>query len=655
MWEGYLDYQFEQIERKISELKEKSVRLRSLKIGEIEKVIADLISSLNQLFNLATTLKINVKEEITTNQQISLDLQRQLEVLKKEKEISEADLRDLRNTLETYQLKAKKLVFDLNNYRNAIRKELATVHSLFRPPLSYGFFVRENSDGTVDLEVDSGTLRGTIRATISDDERKKLKTPGQKVILTPPSKFSPGGNVLRVLDECEERGEEVTVDEILSKDKLRIITHHNEKEVVFIGGSLKDGEILVGDKLLFDRRSGFVVQKLPRQEASDLMLEEIPNITYAQIGGQEQAIRKLRELIEYPFVYPHLFAKYQLKPPRGLILWGPPGCGKTMSLKAIANSLQQRLGQKVILLTILGPQLLSKWIGEPESKIREPFQLAKVKAKEGVLVLVLFDEIEAMFLTRGTYTGSAGVYESSVTQFSTMLDGLKEFPNIIVIGTTNRPDLIDPALTRPGRLYPPIEFPRPDKEGVREILRIYLRPLSELVHQKYINPSHPQYQPKYKVFEGDKLKVIEQYFIQNAIALIFPEEKAFTKKEEDESLFARLQNSEKQKVITIKYVDTGEYRVFYMKDLISGAIIANIVERTQLKAILAEIAGQEGGLRVHHLLDSIEEIFREGEALPSRTNPAEWARILGIPITRPFQIVEEERKEEKPRKGRTTI
>lgn len=628
------------IEKKIGNLIGKAEGLSGVKLEAVDKAITDILNDLNSLLGMVRTLNVGSQAVVLEYKSSFEAIRKAIADIKEEKEKNEDGLLE---TIKNLEDKYKLLVTAINEDRHRLKGEIKKLNFLLSQPRPYGAFLRivDEKERRVDIDFDGHRKNVYVAEEI---ELKKLQV-GQRLLL------SPTGNVLSAPEEFEERGEEAVVDEVLSDGRVRVTSHFDEKQIVVQAGCLYDKgckPLSVGETVRLDRKSGILLERTPRKETSELLVEEIPGITFDQIGGQDEALKKLRQLIEYPFLYPELFRKYHSTPPRGLLLYGSPGCGKTMSLKATANALKERLGKKVMLMTVRGPQLLTMWVGETERKIREPFELAKAKAKEGIFVIILFDELDAMFPIRGTHTGSAGVHETSVTQFSTMLDGIEEIPNIIVIGTTNRPDLIDPALTRPGRLYPPIEFPRPNQQGVTEILSIYLKPLAHLVHQKYIDPGHPGYEKRYAVFNKDRERVIRGYFIKRAIGLIFGEKQNIFGKgdEEDKSAIARFQDIEKQKVIAIEFLDTHASRSFYMKDLISGAIIVDAVKKMQLRGILAEIQKEEGGLRVSHLLDSLEEVFKEGEALPSRTDPSEWARILGIPISRPFRIIEQDKKED---------
>ncbi|MBI4134041.1 MAG: AAA family ATPase, partial [Candidatus Terrybacteria bacterium] len=430
---------------------------------------------------------------------------------------------------------------------------IAQLQALIQPPRPYGAFIRANEDGTVDLMFNGQR----VSAAVADDVDSEALVPGQRLLLTPQ------GNVLQAIAEFEDRGEEGIVDELLDDGRVRVTVHTGDNVIAFRSETVSAPDALtVGDHVLFDGRNGYVIEVLPQEATSDLLLEEIPELTYADIGGQDAALVKLRDHLELPLLHPDRFSRYALSMGSGLLLHGPPGGGKTLALKVVANAIRRATERPVFLLSVAGPQLLTMWVGETERKIREPFELAKQKAADGGIVIVLFDEIDAMFPTRGTRVGTSGVGETAVTQFSTMLDGVTEYGNIVVIGTTNRPDMIDPALTRAGRLYPPIEFPRPDRDGVAAIFRVYLGKENFPFHPKYQDPDHPEFDEKvYRDFSANRQNVAE-YIVRRLVDRIFGDPGA-SKREQEQAL-------QRQRVVAIEYEDLrGGRATFFMKDIIS--------------------------------------------------------------------------------------
>lgn len=519
--------------------------------------------------------------------------------------------------------------------------------ALLEPPHEYGSFVRQTPldpdeqilEGEAPRQRVDVSWRGRVVSVyVADDVSASDLKFGQRLLI------APDGGVLRALDEFEERGTEATVDEMLADGRIRIELPGSDKMIAFLADpdSSSVANLKSGDSVLYDRASGFVIEKLPEKESSALFLEDIPNIMFEDIGGQHDALIELREHIEMPLLHRELCEQYGYQITAGILLYGPPGVGKTLSLKAVANEIRHAEGREVYLLKISGPELTSKWVGETERQIREPFQVAEAIARRepNSLVIVLFDEIEAMFPTRGSRSGDSGVSASSVTQFCTMLDGITEHRNIMVIGTTNRPDMIDPALTRPGRLHPAIEYPRPDRAGVESIFGIYLGDSSLPLHAKYTTVGDKDFQSKDR-------DVVSRYLIGRCIERIYlPEGK--DPQDLDEKIL------DDRAMLSVRFRDTGEEEQFFMEDFITGALVEAIVSRAKMFAMRHDIkahaetcsdTSHEGhkitslGMRFKHLVEAIEETFEDGKALPSRTDPREWARILDLGDDRPFEII----------------
>jgi proteasome-associated ATPase len=353
----------------------------------------------------------------------------------------------------------------------------------------------------------------------------------------------------------------------------------------------------VGDHVLFDTRSGYLLEKLPKSEVEEVVLEEVPDVSYEQIGGLTDQIEQIRDAVELPFLHKDLFAEYHLSPPKGILLYGPPGCGKTLIAKAVANSIAKKLGHltgrevKSFFLHVKGPELLNKYVGESERQIREVFKKAKERAQEGMPVIVFFDEMDSLFRTRGTGI-SSDVESTIVPQFLAEIDGVERLRNVIVIGASNRQDLIDPAVLRPGRLDVKIRIDRPDRRAAKDILG------------KYLSTDLP-----YHLSDGRPVAEVVPDLIDQVVDHMYSA-------------------SEENKFLEVTYAN-GEKETLYFKDFASGALIEGVVSRAKKYAIKRIIATSERGIRLEDLLKAVRDEFREHEDLPNTTNPDDWAKIAG--------------------------
>lgn len=456
----------------------------------------------------------------------------------------------------------------------------------------FGVFLQANEDGTVDIFTGGRKLRVNVSPSVDPEDLRR----GQEVML------NEALNVVEAM-EFERAGDIVTLKEILEDgERALVVGHTDEERVVRLAEPLLDITIRPGDALLLEPRSGYVYEVVPKSEVEELVLEEVPDIDYDKIGGLGDQIELIRDAVELPYLYPDLFKEHELRPPKGILLYGPPGCGKTLIAKAVANSLAKKVAEvtgqpagKSYFLNIKGPELLNKYVGETERHIRLVFQRAREKASEGTPVIVFFDEMESLFRTRGSGV-SSDVENTIVPQLLAEIDGVEGLENVIVIGASNREDMIDPAILRPGRLDVKIKIERPDAEAAKDIFA------------KYLKASLPLHTDDLSEHQGSKDGTVHS-MIQTVVEQMYAE-------------------TEENRFLEVTYAN-GDKEVLYFKDFNSGAMIQNIVDRAKKMAIKAFLEHNQKGLRVSHLLQACVDEFKENEDLPNTTNPDDWARISG--------------------------
>ncbi len=519
------------------------------------------------------------------------DLKRRLRDAPRRLHDLEERLADSQQRLARAMAQNEKLSSVLEEAREQLSVLRAEVEKLTTPPNAFGTVLQVNEDGSVDVMTGNRKLRVAAQPNI---EVKQLQV-GQEVLLN---------ESFTIVDvrSFDASGEVVRVREKLDDGRLVVIAHADDERVVGLADSMRDVPLRAGDYVRIDPRSGLVFERLIRPEVQELVLEEVPDVTYEQVGGLREQIEEIRDAVELPYRHKELFAEYGLVPPKGILLYGPPGCGKTLIAKAVANSLAKAVAERTgrpdarsYFLNVKGPELLNKWVGETERQIRLIFQRAKEKSDEGVPVIVFFDEMDSLFRTRGSGI-SSDVESTIVPQLLSELDGVESLKNVIVIGASNREDLIDPAILRPGRLDVKIKINRPDPVAAREIFKIYL---SRDV------PIDPE---TLAAKGGDREAVIAD-FIEATVAAMYAET--------DENRF-----------LEVTYAN-GDREILYFKDFSSGAMIENIVRRAKKDAIKRQIAGGTRGIKKEDLLNAIKQEFREHEDLPNTTNPDDWAKISG--------------------------
>jgi proteasome-associated ATPase len=518
-------------------------------------------------------------------------LRRRLTSSPKQVRVLEERLLEAKGDITRAVAQNEKLVATIQAEREKIEALKEEVEKLTQPPASFGVFLGANEDGSVDVFTSGRKMR-----VMPDPEIDATRyARGAEVIL------NEALNVVEILEQ-DRQGEVVTVKELLGDDRVVVVGRGDEEIVAIVSQALRGEKFRAGDPLLLDPRSGHVLERLPKEQVEELVLEEIPDISYEDIGGLGVQIEDIKDAVELPFLYAELFREHQLSPPKGVLLYGPPGCGKTLIAKAVAHSLAEQVAEKTgrtdahsYFLNVKGPELLNKYVGETERQIRLIFQRAKEKSAEGFPVIVFFDEMDSIFRMRGSGI-SSDVENTIVPQLLSEIDGVETLKNVIVIGASNREDLIDPAILRPGRLDVKIKIERPDAQSAKDIM------------SKYLTPGVPIHEDEVKTSGGDPAAACKR-MIDRTI------ERMYAPSEENRFLEVTYQNGDKE--------------ILYFKDFNSGAMIENIVARSKKAAIKRFLHHSEKGIKGEDLLESIRAEFKEHEDLPNTTNPDDWARISG--------------------------
>ncbi|MFP5298605.1 MAG: proteasome ATPase [Actinomycetota bacterium] len=502
----------------------------------------------------------------------------------------EKQLSEMRSELSKAQEKNERLAETLRDAREQLVALKEEVEKLSQPPSSFGIFLSRNDDGSVDVFTNGRKLRVVAAPEI---ELEKVQR-GQQVIL------NEALNIIEVTD-FEIAGEVVTLKEILDQQRAIVLARTDEERVVELADSVLDEPLRVGDSLLLEPKSNHVIERLPKPEVEELILEEVPDIAYEDIGGLDDQIEEIKDAVELPFLHADLFREHELEPPKGILLYGPPGCGKTLVAKAVANSLAKKVAERLgketgrpYFLNVKGPELLNKYVGETERQIRMIFQRAKEKSEEGVPIIVFFDEMESLFRTRGSGI-SSDIESTIVPQLLAEIDGVETLKNVIVVGASNREDLIDPAILRPGRLDVKIKIERPNEVAARDIF------------SKYLTPSLPMAEEEVRKHGSPEAAI--QAIIDVTVEHMYAE-------------------AEENRFLEVTYAN-GDKEVLFFKDFSSGAMIENIVRRAKKTAIKRTIAGGPKGISGADLIAAIGQEYKENEDLPNTTNPDDWARVSG--------------------------
>ena len=536
-----------------------------------------------------------LQEQVKSLEEDIVTLRRKLQEAPKRVRTLEERLLETKGQLAQAVSQNEKLSYTLREAREHISNLREEVEKLTQAPNGYGTFLSRNEDGTVDIFTAGRKMRVALHPSLEHEELSR----GLEVVLN---------ESLNIVSARlnDGSGEVVSLKELMEDGRRAIVTGRTDDErVVELGDALlaSDVRLRAGDSLLLDTRANLLLERLPRAEIEELVLEEVPDIAYEDVGGLDAQIEMIKDAVELPFLHQALFAEHQLPAPKGILLYGPPGCGKTLIAKAVANSLAKKVSQvtgqpaaRSYFINIKGPELLNKYVGETERQIRLVFQRAREKAEEGVPVIVFFDEMDSLFRTRGT--GISSDMESTIVpQLLAEIDGVEALRNVIVIGASNREDLIDPAILRPGRLDVKIKIERPDEKAARQIFGRYLTvdlPLDEAEVAT--------------LGGGDRQKAVD--------AMVHTCVEHMYRTEED------------TKFLEVTY-QNGDKEVMFFKDFSSGAMIENIVRRAKKLSIKRQIAGEGKGIRAQDLLESTRQEFKEQEDLPNTTNPDDWAKISG--------------------------
>ena len=528
----------------------------------------------------------SAEEEVTI-------LRRRLQESPRRVQTLEEKLLETKGQLAQAVSQNEKLTFTLQTAKEHVANLREEVEKLTQPPSAYGTYLGTNDDGTVDVFSGGRKMRVSLHPELDPSELRR----GNEVVL------NESLNVI-LARQGEGQGEVVVLKELLDGGTRALVYGRaDEERVAELSDALIGVKLRAGDTVLMESRTGLLIEKLERPEVEELVLEEVPDVTYADVGGLDDQIEAITDAVELPYLYRELYHEHKLPAPKGILLYGPPGCGKTLIAKAVANSLAKKVAEvtgntntRSYFLNIKGPELLNKYVGETERQIRLVFQRAREKSEEGVPVIVFFDEMDSLFRTRGT--GISSDMESTIVpQLLAEIDGVETLKDVIVIGASNREDLIDPAILRPGRLDVKIRIERPNEAAAAQIFG------------RYLTPDLPLDDGEVRTLGGGDPAKATQAMIESTVAEMY-------------------RNDEENRFLEVTY-QNGDKEVLYYRDFSSGAMIENIVRRAKKLAIKRAIAGESRGIRTQDLLESIRQEYKENEDLPNTTNPDDWAKISG--------------------------
>ena len=518
-----------------------------------------------------------------TFQSLSLIDQLLVTISEKDKR-SRALLSQLRRQLQEDQItfqEARKTIVELEGALEKVTAPANRIATYLGAPnegIAYISIGGSDYYTNVDPRVDIGSLKVGTRVLVNE-----------AYAVVGDLGYSPSGPVSKVID-------------ILSDGRLRVGQEHGLQAVVLERSStLREVPLKVGEDIRIDPSYKVALERLTTPETKDYYLEDVPELPWNKIGGQQEAIQAIKDTIEMPALHPELFKRYQYSTPKGFLLYGPPGCGKTLIGKATAYNLVRQLneesgeGLKECFMHVKGPEILNMWLGESERIVREIFARAREKRKEGFLPVVFIDEAESVLGTRRAIR-SHNIANTVVPMFCSEMDGIESLQDVILILASNRPDLIDPAILRPGRIDRKIKVKRPDKAAALDIFGIYMT--TEL-------PVHPE---ALDAHQGDAAAAVRAML-----------ERA------NEELFAHREDTAFLEV-TLR---SGRRDILHRGDLASGAIIASIVQRAKESAIKRAIAtGVEGGISAEDLTEAVVTEYGENEIFPPTDNAEDWLKLL---------------------------